>query len=57
MLPVRENESSLRKWSGGTAHLRILEGTLAASRFYSAVTKMSNTAQPDAISTSSYKST
>ena len=28
MLQVRKNEISLRKWSGGTAHVRILEGTL-----------------------------
>jgi len=28
MLQVRENEISLRKWFGGTAHLRSLEGTL-----------------------------
>jgi len=25
---VRENEISLRKWSGGSAHLRTLEGTM-----------------------------
>jgi len=30
MLQVRENEISLRKWSGGTAHLRTLEKTLVA---------------------------
>jgi len=28
MLQVHENEISLRKWFGGTAHLRTLEGTL-----------------------------
>ena len=28
MLQVRENEILLRKWSGGTAQLRTLEGTL-----------------------------
>jgi len=28
MLPVSKNESSLRKWSGGTAQLPTLEGTL-----------------------------
>jgi len=28
MLQVRENEISLRKWSGGTAHFRTLEGIL-----------------------------
>ena len=28
MLQEHENEVSLRKWSGGTAHLRTLEGTL-----------------------------
>jgi len=28
MLQVRENEISLRKWPGGTVHLRTLEGTL-----------------------------
>jgi len=28
MLQVRENEISLRNWSGGTAHLRTLEETL-----------------------------
>jgi len=30
MLQERWNEISLRKWSGGTAHLRLLEGTLGA---------------------------
>ena len=29
MLQVRENEISLRKWSGGAAHLRILEAKLS----------------------------
>jgi len=29
MLQVRENEISPRKWSGGTAQLRSLKGTLA----------------------------
>ena len=28
MLQVRENEISLHKWSGDSAHLRTLEGTL-----------------------------
>jgi len=28
MLQARENEISLRKWSGGIAQLRSLEGTL-----------------------------
>jgi len=28
MLQVRESEISLRKWSGGTTRLRIVEGTL-----------------------------
>jgi len=28
MLQVRENEISLHKWSGDSAHFRILEGTL-----------------------------
>jgi len=28
ILQVRKNEISLRKYSGGTAHLRTLEGTL-----------------------------
>jgi len=28
LLPVRENEISLHKWSVGTAHLRTVEGTL-----------------------------
>jgi len=28
MLQVRENEISLRKWTGGTAQLRTLEGTV-----------------------------
>jgi len=28
MLQVRENEISLRIWSGGAAYLRALEGTL-----------------------------
>jgi len=28
MFQVRENEISLRKWSGGTLHLRTLEGIL-----------------------------
>ena len=28
MLQVRENEILLRKWSGGSAQLRTLEGTL-----------------------------
>jgi len=28
MLQVRETEISLRNWSGGTAHLRTVEGTL-----------------------------
>jgi len=28
LLQVRENGISLRKWSGGTAHLRISKGTL-----------------------------
>ena len=32
-LPVRENEISLHKWSGGSAHLRILQGPL---RIYTA---------------------
>jgi len=27
MVQVRENEISLRKWSGVTAHLRTLDGT------------------------------
>ena len=27
MLQVRENEIALRKWFGGTVHLRTLEGT------------------------------
>jgi len=31
MLQVHENEISLRKWSGGAAQLRILEGTLVVS--------------------------
>jgi len=31
MLQVRENEISLRKSSGGTTHLRTLEGTLPTS--------------------------
>jgi len=31
MLEVRENETSLRKLSGGTAQLRTLEGTLGMS--------------------------
>jgi len=30
MLQVRENEISLRKWSGGAAHLRTLQETLGA---------------------------
>jgi len=29
MLQVHENEISLHKWSGGTAQLRTLEGTLS----------------------------
>ena len=32
MLQVRENEISLRKCSDGTAHLLILEGTLATGK-------------------------
>ena len=28
MLQVYEDEISLRKWSGGSAHLRTLEGTM-----------------------------
>jgi len=31
MLQVRENEISLRKWSGGTAQLLTLEGTLMST--------------------------
>ena len=31
MLQVRENEILLRQWSGGTAQLRTLEGTLVAA--------------------------
>jgi len=31
MLEVRENEMSLRRWSGGAAHLPALEGTLNGS--------------------------
>jgi len=31
MLQVHESEISLRKWSGGSAQLRISEGTLVAS--------------------------
>jgi len=30
---VRENENSLRKWYGGTAQLRILEGILIVTHF------------------------
>jgi len=33
MLQVRENEISLRKWSGGTAQLRTAEETLSAMKF------------------------
>jgi len=33
MLEVRENETSLRKWSGGAAQLRTLEGTLVLLGF------------------------
>jgi len=29
---MRENEVSLLQWSGGTAHLRTLEGTLSMSK-------------------------
>jgi len=32
MLQVRENEISLRKWSGGTAQLRTVEGTLLVAQ-------------------------
>jgi len=31
MFQVRENEISLRKWCGGTAQLRTLEGTLCVA--------------------------
>jgi len=30
-LQLRKNDISLRKWSDGTAHLRILKGTLVMS--------------------------
>jgi len=32
MLQVRENEISLRRWSGDIAHLRIFEGTLDGAK-------------------------
>jgi len=33
MLQVRENEITMRKWSGGTAHLRTSDGTRPVTRF------------------------
>jgi len=33
VLQVRKNEISLRKWSGGTGHLRTLGGTLQRSSY------------------------
>jgi len=38
MLQVRENEISLRKWAGGTAQLRTLEGTLIDVKYNIAFT-------------------
>jgi len=32
MLQVRENEISLRKWSGGTAHLRTFGGRIGCKK-------------------------
>jgi len=43
MLEVRENETSLRKLSGGTAQLHTLEGTLLAVLIHSEVSPKHNT--------------
>jgi len=32
MLQVRENEISLRKWCGGTAHLRTFRGCIGCKK-------------------------
>jgi len=32
MLQVRKNEKSLRKWSGGTAHLRTFRGSIGCKK-------------------------
>jgi len=42
MLQVRENEISLRKWSGGTAHLRTSEGALLAVVLSTGFLRLSN---------------